>query len=78
MGQPVIRRNRAKEQVRQLRRLKQEGRISPADRSVTVIQDERTREVLGVAVSREAAGRFRAKLAGRGDSAELIDFGIEV
>ena len=44
--------------------------------TVTVLQDELTKEVKGVAISREVAIQWREKNGW--DNAELIDFAIEV
>lgn len=76
MGAHQIKRDRLKEANRTLRRMKQRGRINPASVCVTVIQDEVTKKVLGVAVDRVIAAKQCEKNGW--NTGELIDFRIEV
>jgi hypothetical protein len=77
MGAPVIKRSRLKEQLRLRRRMKTQATIRPHSVTVTVVQHETSKQVVGVAVTREAAGRLRDRL-NDGEHCELIDFTIEI
>ena len=77
MGARIIQHSRLDEQFRRHRDLKKRLRKGGAMPCVTIVQDERTKQVLGVGVDREAAARFRDRLGESGDHAELIDFAIE-
>ena len=77
MGAPVIKRSRLKEQLRLRRRMKTQATIRPNSVTVTVVQHETSKEVVGVAVTREAAGRLRDRV-NDSEHCELIDFAIEV
>jgi len=76
MGAPVIKRNRLKEAMRVRRDMKRRARLSPDKVTVCVVQDELTKEVKGIAISREVAVHWREKNGW--DNAELLDFPIEV
>lgn len=76
MGAHRITRNRLKEQIRARRNMLKRANIDGTKVTVTVLQDELTKEVKGVAISREVAIQWREKNGW--DNAELIDFAIEV
>jgi hypothetical protein len=76
MGARVITRSRLKEQARLHGRLKEQMKIRPQSISLTVIQDENTKAVLGVSIDREAAARMCA--AEGWTTAEILDFPLGI
>jgi hypothetical protein len=76
MGAPRIKRSALKEQLRVRRDMRKRAALSPGEVFVTVVQHETSKEIVGVAVSREAADRLRAQV-NDSEHCELIDFAIQ-
>lgn len=77
MGAALIKRDPLKTAMRQKRLMQKRLRIDPASVSVTVVQHETSKAIVGVAIDRAAAERLRDRV-NDGEHCELIDFVIEV
>jgi hypothetical protein len=78
MGAHTIkRRDPVKAQIHAYQALRRRARLRPGQVTVTAIVNEASREIRGIAIDRETAGRFRDSLRD-GEVCELVDYPIQV